>query len=106
MQKVGEVSCKLDLPAGSFIHLVFHVSNLKAKLELHMLSRPTLLAMNADMVLSPELVSILATKSHQLRSKLNTQVLVQWHGESKDDATWENLFDLQQRLPHLVGKML
>lgn len=74
---------------------MFHVSNLKAKLELHMLSRPTLLAMNADMVLSPELVSILATKSHQLRSKLNTQVLVQWHGESKDDATWENLFDLQ-----------
>ena len=28
-----------------------------------------------------------------------TQVLVQGQGESKDDATWENLFDLQQKFP-------
>ena len=35
-----------------------------------------------------------------------TQVLVQWQGESKDDATWEVLYDLQARFPHLVGKVL
>lgn len=72
LQKVGDVSYKLDLPARSLIHLVFCVSNLKVKLGQHMLSRPTLPAVNANMVLSPEPVSILATKSHQLRSRLIT----------------------------------
>uniref|UniRef100_A0A7N2LQ17 Tf2-1-like SH3-like domain-containing protein n=1 Tax=Quercus lobata TaxID=97700 RepID=A0A7N2LQ17_QUELO len=96
LQKVGEVYYKLDLPEGSLIHLVFHVSNFKAKLGQHVMLRPTLPVVNADMVLSLEPMSILATRSHHLRSRLITQVLVQWHGKSKDDATWENLFDLQQ----------
>ena len=71
-----------------------------------MVPRPALPAMTVDQILNPELVAILATRSHQLRSRLITQVLVQWQDESKDDATWENLFVLQQKFPHLVGKVL
>ena len=106
LQKVGEVSYKLDLPEGSLIHLMFHVFNLKAKLGHHVMPSPTLPSVNADMVLSPKPMSIPATRSHHLRSRLITQVLVQWHGKSKDDATWENLFDFQQRFPHPVGQVL
>ena len=94
LQKVGEVSYKLDLPFGSLIHPVFHVSNLKAKLGNQVVPRPTLPAVNVDLVLTPEPMMILDRKSIKLRSRIVTQLLVQWQGESKDDATWEVLYDL------------
>ena len=94
LQKVGEVSYKLDLPFGSLIHPVFHVSNLKAKLGNQVVPKPTLLAVNANLVLTSEPVMILDRNSIKLRSRIVTQLLVQWQGESKDDATWEVLYDL------------
>ena len=106
LQKIGEVCYKLDLPLDSLIHLVFHVSNLKAKLGNQVVPRPTLLAINAEMVLTPEPVLILDRKSIKLRSRTVTWVLMQWQGESKENATWEVLYDLQNRFPHLVGKVL
>ena len=106
VQNVGEVSYKFDLPAGSQIHPVFHVSNLKAKLGAQVVPRLALPAMTVDQIPNPKPVAIFATRPHQLRSRLITQVLVQWQDESKDDATWENLFVLQQKFPHLVGKVL
>ena len=105
VQKVGQVSYKLDLPVGSQIHLVFHVSNLKAKLGAHVIPRPALLVVFADQILAPKPMAVLDSRTHQLRSRLITQVLVQWQGESKDDATQESLFELQQKFPPLVGKV-
>ena len=34
-----------------------------------------------------------------------TQVLIQWQWEGVENATWENLYQLQQQFPHLVGKV-
>ena len=76
LQKIEEVSYKLDLPLGSLIHLVFNVSNLKAKLDNQVVPRPTLPAVNVEMVLTPEPVLILDIKSIKLRSRTVTQVLV------------------------------
>ena len=84
---------------------MFHVSNLKAKLGTNVIPRPALPAVSAEQILAPEPVAVLDTKTHQLRRRLITQVLVQWQDESKDDATWESLFELQQKFPHLVGKV-
>ena len=106
IQKIGEVSYKLDLPSGSLIHLVFHVSCLKAKLGDKVVPRPTLPAINEDLVLTLELVLILDRKSIKLRSRTMTQVLVLWQGECKEDATWGILYDLQAKFPHFVGKVL
>ena len=66
---------------------------------------PSLPSVDADGNLSPEPVAVLKTRTHNLRSKTITQVLVQWQGESVDDATWEDLFLLQHQYPHLVGKV-
>ena len=44
------MSYELDLPAGSQIHPVFHVSNLKAKLGAQVVPRPALPAMTVDQI--------------------------------------------------------
>lgn len=56
VQMVGAVSYRLDLPSSSLIHPVFHVSRLKAKLGNRVLPKPTLLAVNADLIITPKLV--------------------------------------------------
>ena len=72
LQEIGEASYKLNLPLGSLIHPMFHVSNLKAKLGNQVVPRPTLLAVNVDMVLTLEHVLILDKKSIKLRSRTVT----------------------------------
>ena len=72
VQKVGQVSYKLDLPVGSQIHLVFHVSNLKAKLGAHVIPRPALLVVFANQILAPKPMAVLDSRTHQLRSRLIT----------------------------------
>ena len=87
LQRVGQVSYKLDLPEGSQIHPVFHVSNLKAKLGTNVIPRPALPAVSAEHILVPQPMAVLDTRTHQLRSRLITEVLVQWQDESNYDAT-------------------
>ena len=43
--------------------------------------------MDSDDTLNPEPIAILQERTHQLRSRTITQVLVQWQGESHEDAT-------------------
>ena len=105
LHRVGKVSYRLDLPPDSRIHPTFHVSCLKEKLGKHVAVVPSLPSMDAASSLSPKPVAILKTRTHNLRSRTVTQVLVQWQGESVDDASWEDLYLLQQQYPHLVGKM-
>ena len=66
---------------------------------------PSLPSVDAAGNLSLEPVVVLKTRTHNLRRRTITQVLVQWQGESVDDATWEDLYLLQQQYPHLVGKV-
>ena len=76
LHKVGKVSYKLDLPPNSRIHATFHVSYLKEKLGKHLASVPTLLSLDSAGSLSPEPVAVLQTRTHHLRSRTITQVLV------------------------------
>ena len=57
-------------------------------------------------LLQPEPVTILQQWSKQLRNRVITEVLVQWQGQSIADATWESLYTLHNRFPHLMGKVL
>jgi len=47
--------------------------------------------MDSNGTLNPEPIAILQDRTYQLRSRTITQVLVQWQGESQEDATWENI---------------
>ena len=105
LERIGEVAYMLDLPAGSAIHPMFHVSYLKAKLGQHNVSTPLLPSVNSQGIITLEPVAILQTRSHKLINRLITQHLIQWQGENADDATWEDLLVLQQQFPNLVGKL-
>ena len=92
LHKVGEVAYKLDLPAASLIHPVFHVSCLKAKLgqQVTPISQLPFVSPEGNLTLEPE--AILKRRSVKLRSRTITQVLIQWQGCTSEDASWENLY--------------
>ena len=106
LHKVGEVAYKLDLPVSSSIHPVFHVSCLKAKVgqQVTPISKLPSVSPDGNLTLEPE--AILKRRTVQLRSRTITQVLIQWQGCTSDDASWEDLYQLQLKFPHLVGKVL
>ena len=92
MKKVGQVSYKLDLPSNSKLHPTFHVSYLNAKLGQHVAAIPTLPSIDVEGILSLEPIDVLQERSHQLRNRTVTQVLIHWQGEGTENATWENLY--------------
>ena len=95
--KVGAAAYKLKLPAGSQLHPVFHVSQLKRKVgDKGMLGNQ--LPIPGDvMCLQP--VAILDRRTVRRGNQAATQVLVHWTNSFQEDATWEFLYDLQQRFP-------
>jgi hypothetical protein len=100
MAKVGTVAYWLDLPAGAQIHNVFHVSLLRkhfGPLELPIVSLPPV---SADVQILPEPEVILDRRVVQKgKYRPKTEVLVQWKGAGREDATWENLWRLSKSYP-------
>ena len=70
-----------------------------------MVPLPSLPPMDSEGILRLEPVVVLQERTHQLKNRSVTQVLVQWQGEQVEHATWESLYLLQQQYPHLVGKV-
>ena len=82
---IGAVAYKLDLPAESKIHHVFHVSLLKEKLGKHTSLQPQLplvLEANGEVAIRPQVVL------DQHRRRNQQEVLVHWQGLSPANATW------------------
>ena len=94
LSKIGSVAYELDLPTGSRIHNVFHVSLLKA------LKGPP-----------PETITelppihegrVLPVPHSILRARINRgrwELLVRWSDSSEDSATWEDLHTLKDAYP-------
>lgn len=97
---------KLDLPIGCFIHPVFHITYLKLKLGSNVVPIPTLPHVDDDGLFNLEPIAILQTRSKKLRNRFIIKVLDKWWGKLLEDATWESLFFLQNKFPHLVGRVL
>ena len=96
-QKIGPVAYKIQLPEGSKLHPVFHVSMLKKKVG-------DTRATNADLPLmdddgEPE--RSLDTCWVKRGSRFVEESLVKWKHMPMDDATWENIHELQDRFFNL-----
>ncbi|KAK1683724.1 hypothetical protein QYE76_044572 [Lolium multiflorum] len=94
LERVGTLAYRLELPVGSRLHDVFHVSLLKAHKGDPPAEAPVLPPHDDGRVLpGPEKV---------LKAQLRRgawHILVQWAGLPSEDATWEKLEEFQQHFP-------
>jgi hypothetical protein len=89
-QKIGTMQYKLELPASSCIHPVFHVSCLK-KVIGDKISVQTIFPELDDegkIILEPE--AIIDTRVFQLRNKSISEYLIKWRKLPAEDCTWED----------------
>ena len=89
LERIGSVAYKLDLPAGSRIHPVFHISQLKQHVG-HLNVQSQLPYLDLDGVLVKEPVQILDRRMKRGGNVAVSEVLVRWHNTFPEDATWEN----------------
>ncbi|GKV41615.1 hypothetical protein SLEP1_g49122 [Rubroshorea leprosula] len=99
IDKVGKVAYKLALPDSSQIHPVIHVSQLKKKVgaKIQVTSQ---FPVDLPLLVMLEPVAVLGRKMVKRGNQAATKVLVQWSHAYPEDATWEYLYDIQQRFPN------
>ncbi|XP_043817392.1 uncharacterized protein LOC122725037, partial [Manihot esculenta] len=103
LQRVGNVSYKLDLPASmERIHPVFHVSLLRKYVSDpgKVLSEPDV-EIQEDLTYVEQPVRILDTQIRKLRNKEIPMVKVLWNHHNLEECTWETRESMLQQYPHL-----
>jgi hypothetical protein len=99
LQKIGVAAYKLELPAGSLVHPVFHISQLKPYTADYS-------PVYAELPKIPDLTQrdlqpqcILQRRLVKKGGAAIVQVLVQWQGLPADSATWEDWTVMQAHFP-------
>jgi hypothetical protein len=99
LEKIGVVAYKLQLPDGSMVHPVFHVSQLKAftpdYTPVHHQLRD-LPKLHISEVIFEEIVDRGLVKKG---NEAITQILVKWSGIPVSSATWKDYFVLKKKFP-------
>ncbi|XP_074323098.1 uncharacterized protein LOC141660038 [Apium graveolens] len=107
MEKVGEVSYRVALPAQlSHVHYVFHVSVLKGYKyhPLHVVQYP-LHKIREDLSCEEEAEAMLARDERVLRKSTISFVKVLWKNHSEREATWELKESIREKYPHLFDSV-
>ena len=96
MERIGKVAYRLQLPEGSRVHPVFHVSLLKLKVG----------GDDSTSGLLPELPSIPKPEPERVVNRRTKgqreEVLVAWRGKPDEEATWEDLKEFNRDYPGFV----
>ncbi|XP_073268339.1 uncharacterized protein [Populus alba] len=95
-KRIGMVAYELKLPEGSLIHPVFHVSLLKKKVGDATIVSSKLPVSDKEGRMRIMPLAILDRKLMKKGNRASTAVLVQWSNLYLEDATWEDLSDLQK----------
>jgi len=93
--QVGTVSYKLSLPSSSYIHPIFHVSQLKQALPVKYEAAELPTALMGHQI--PE--QVLQRRVLSKDSAVVLQGLIKWSGLTQSLATWVDLESLKQRFP-------
>ena len=94
-EKIGSVAYKLQLPASSTVHPIFHVSQLKGAIPVSHVAQP--LPDTIDDMQVPQ--RVLQKRVAKSGTAVRLQALIQWTGLPASLATWEDLEALRQRFP-------
>ena len=97
---------ELKLPEGSLIHPVFRVSLLKKKIGDTAITSSKLPMTDREGRMHIVPVAILDRKIMKKDNRAVTAGLIQWSNLYPEDATWEDLEDLQQQFPDCIGPLL
>lgn len=103
LETIGAAAYRLDLPADSKIHNVFHVSQLKPFTPDH---TPNYDEISKLVDLSAHSTVPEAILERRLIKKGNAampQVKIKWSGFPVESATWEDLYVLQKRFPWIIA---
>ncbi|KAL8104628.1 uncharacterized protein LOC141680180 [Apium graveolens] len=90
LERIGKVAYKLDLPAGSQVHPIFHISLLKRKVGQKYMVTNELprLGNEGQFVVHP--VKILQRRTVKRNNVVVVQWLIQWSHSIPEDASWED----------------
>ena len=90
LQKIGTMAYKLELPASSRVHPVFHVSCLKKVIGENLLVQTILPELDEEgkIILEPEAVT--ETRTRQLWNQSISEYLIKWKNLPTEDSTWED----------------
>lgn len=100
LERVGAVAYRLELPLGTRIHNIFHVSQLRKHHRSLPASSFPLPPTTDDAVFIPQPESILDRRMvHKDRYRPRLEVLVKWHGMAVADATWESVWRFSKAYP-------
>lgn len=97
LDKIGSAAYRLELPRGSMVHPVFHVSQLKAHIPDHtpvFTTLPVPLDLSVPGVLPEEILDRRLVKKGNAS---HLQVLVKWTTIPASSATWEDYQVLKDR---------
>ncbi|XP_071933155.1 uncharacterized protein [Coffea arabica] len=98
-ERIGKVAYGLNLPAGSKIHPIFHVSLLKRKIGDQISPVLQLPDVNAKEHLRLEPVAVLDRRIVKKRNAAAVQRLVHWWGTDPAEATWEDAEEIASQFP-------
>ncbi|XP_075101120.1 uncharacterized protein LOC142176753 [Nicotiana tabacum] len=90
LKKVGLVAYQLDLPHGSQIHPVFHISQLKRRVGPAIVPNQQPLVCDSDGRVLVQPLAILKRRMVKFNNAATVKVLVQWTNLSEEEATWED----------------
>lgn len=100
-EKIGSLAYRLQLPPGSKVHPVFHVSLLKKHVGETVPVSSEIPHLTDDGYLVFEPAEILDTRWVRLGNRFTEESLVRWKQLPPEDATWEVSSDLSARFPNL-----
>ena len=98
LERIGPVAYRLELPEGSRVHLVFHVSLLREWIGDHEVIG-SVLPEPLEEIEIVEPVRVLARRRRRHGTRLEMEILVEWLGKPSDEATWELETDILERFP-------